>query len=56
MNVDDEPDFPFLVEEKAFIRELIGKEIPLLGICLGAQLIAQAAGARVYRADEKELG
>ena len=56
MNVDDERDFPFLVEEKAFIRELIRKEIPLLGICLGAQLIAQAAGGRVYQADEKEFG
>ena len=48
--------YPFLAEEKAFIRELIRKEIPLLGICLGAQLIAQAAGGRVYKADEKELG
>ena len=56
MNVDDECDYPFLAEEKAFIRELIRKEIPLLGICLGAQLIAQAAGGRVYKADEKECG
>jgi GMP synthase (glutamine-hydrolysing) len=56
MNVDDESHYPFLAEEKAFIRDLIGKEIPLLGICLGAQLIAQAAGGRVYKVDEKELG
>jgi len=56
MNVDEESDYPFLAEEKAFIRELIRKDIPLLGICLGAQLIAQAAGGRVYKAEEKELG
>jgi GMP synthase-like glutamine amidotransferase len=56
MNVDKESDYPFLLEEKAFIRELIRKGIPLLGICLGAQLIAQAAGGRVYQADEKEFG
>jgi GMP synthase-like glutamine amidotransferase len=56
MNVDEESDYPFLADEKAFIRELIRKEIPLLGICLGAQLIAQAAGGRVYKADEKEFG
>ena len=56
MNVDDESDYPFLAEEKTFIRELIGKEIPLLGICLGAQLIAQAAGGTVFKAHEKEIG
>jgi GMP synthase (glutamine-hydrolysing) len=56
MNVDEESDYPFLAEEKTFIRELIRKEIPLLGICLGAQLIAQAAGGRVYQADEQEFG
>jgi len=56
MNVDEESRYPFLTEEKAFIRELMRKEIPLLGICLGAQLIAQAAGGRMYQADEKEFG
>jgi GMP synthase (glutamine-hydrolysing) len=56
MNVDDEPDYPFLAEEKAFIRELIRKDMPLLGICLGAQLIAQTAGGKVYQAEEKEFG
>jgi GMP synthase-like glutamine amidotransferase len=56
MNVDQESDYPFLAEEKAFIRELIRREIPLLGICLGAQLIAQAAGGSVFKASEKEFG
>ena len=56
MNVYDESDYPFLREEKDFIRELIRQEIPLLGICLGAQLIAQAAGGKVFKADKKEIG
>lgn len=56
MNVDQESDYPFLAGEKAFIRELIRKEIPLLGVCLGAQLIAQAAGGRVFKASEREIG
>ena len=56
MNVDEESHYPFLTEEKVFIRESIRQEIPLLGVCLGAQLIAQAAGGRVYKADEKEFG
>jgi GMP synthase-like glutamine amidotransferase len=56
MNADDESDYPFLAEEKVFIRELIKKEVPLLGICLGAQLIVQAAGGEVFKASEKEIG
>ncbi|MDX1778783.1 MAG: type 1 glutamine amidotransferase [Thermodesulfobacteriota bacterium] len=56
MNVDDESDYPFLREEKDFIKELIRQETPLLGICLGAQLIAQAAGGEVFKADKKEIG
>jgi len=35
MNVDEEEKYPFLKEEKAFIKELLKKETPLLGICLG---------------------
>jgi GMP synthase-like glutamine amidotransferase len=56
MNADDESGYPFLKEEKDFIRELIRQDIPLLGICLGAQLIAQAAGGEVFKADKKEIG
>ncbi|MBW2222516.1 MAG: type 1 glutamine amidotransferase, partial [Deltaproteobacteria bacterium] len=56
MNVDDEPKYPFLKEEKEFINDILKKEMPLLGICLGAQLIAQVAGGRVFRATEKEIG
>ena len=56
MNVDEEPKYPFLKEEKEFIKDILKKEIPLLGICLGAQLIAQVAGGAVIKAREKEIG
>jgi GMP synthase (glutamine-hydrolysing) len=44
----DDPRYPFLAPEIALIREAIARDRPVLGICLGAQLIAAAAGARVY--------
>ena len=56
MSVNDEDDFPWLVSEKQFIREAFNLGKPVLGICLGAQLIASAIGARVYRNSLKEIG
>ena len=56
MSVNDEAEFPWLVPEKTFIREFIASGRPVLGICLGAQLIANALGARVYRNSMKEIG
>ena len=56
MSVNDEDDFPWLVSEKQFIREAINSGKPVLGICLGAQLIASATGAKVYRNSLKEIG
>jgi GMP synthase-like glutamine amidotransferase len=56
MSVNDEDDFPWLVSEKQFIREAINSGKPVLGICLGAQLIASAAGAKVYSNPVKEIG
>lgn len=56
MNVDEESKYPFLKEEKEFIRNVLKEEIPLLGICLGAQLIAQVAGGTVLKAKGKEIG
>ena len=53
-NVDDE--YAWLGEEKAWIRDLIEHGTPLLGVCLGAQLIADVAGARVERLAEPEIG
>jgi GMP synthase-like glutamine amidotransferase len=46
-NVDEEQKRPWLRPEKAFIRELVERGRPVLGVCLGAQLIAEAAGAWV---------
>jgi GMP synthase-like glutamine amidotransferase len=56
MSVNDEADYPWLVEEKAFVRQAIAAEMPVLGICLGAQLMASAMGARVYPHAVKEIG
>ena len=56
MNVYEEEKFPFLKEEDRFIGHLIKTSVPTLGICLGAQLIAKALGAKVYRAAKKEIG
>jgi len=56
MSVNDEAELPWLVAEKRFIREAIASAVPVLGVCLGAQLIAAAVGARVYRNSVKEIG
>lgn len=56
MSVNDERELPWLVGEKRFIREAIENGVAVVGICLGAQLIASAMGARVYRNADKEIG
>lgn len=56
MGVYERERYPFLTEELQFIRERIAVGAPLLGICLGAQLIAHALGARVYPGPAKEIG
>jgi GMP synthase-like glutamine amidotransferase len=56
MSVNDEADLPWLKEEKRFIAEAIDAGKAVLGICLGAQLIANSLGARVYPGPHKEIG
>ena len=56
MHADQESAHPWLVAEKKLLRELIGHGVPLLGVCLGSQLLAEAAGAAVERAPEPEIG
>ncbi len=56
MSVNDENDYPWLVDEKKFIRNFIESGKPTLGICLGAQLIASAMGGMVFKNSVKEIG
>jgi len=56
MNVYQESEFPFLKHEDAFIREIVKRGVPFLGVCLGAQLLAKACGSLVYRAPVGEMG
>jgi GMP synthase-like glutamine amidotransferase len=56
MSVNDEELYPWLVAEKRFIAQAIRRGKAVLGVCLGAQLIAAALGARVYPNGEKEIG
>lgn len=56
MSIHDEEQYPWLADEKHLIGGAISGEKLVLGICLGAQLIADALGARVYRNQHKEIG
>ena len=56
MSVRDEKRHAFLAPEKAFIREAVEAKRTVLGVCLGAQLIAEVLGAKVRRNPEREIG
>lgn len=56
MSVNDEQDYPWLVDEKRFIKSAIEAEKSTLGICLGAQLIADSMGGEVFPNSVKEIG
>jgi GMP synthase-like glutamine amidotransferase len=56
MGVDDETTFSWLAEEKKFIARVVDRNRPVMGICLGAQLLAAVLGAEVYRNRGKEIG
>jgi len=49
-------DLPYLQAEQQLIKNYVEKNIPVLGICLGSQLIAKTFGAKVYSGPQKEIG
>ncbi len=56
MGVYEEKTYPFLGDEIKLIESGLKQEVPIMGVCLGAQLLARAAGARVYKGEAKEIG
>jgi GMP synthase (glutamine-hydrolysing) len=56
MGAYQEADHPWLADEKRLLREAVEADVPVWGVCLGAQLLASALGARVYQGDEPEVG
>lgn len=56
MSVNDHDIHHWLSDEKQLIQQVIAAQKPVLGICLGAQLIASALGSRVYPNSQKEIG
>jgi GMP synthase-like glutamine amidotransferase len=56
MSVNDESDYHWLKDEKKFIKQSIEKNKIVLGICLGAQLIADVLGYKIYNNNCKEIG
>ncbi len=55
-NVCEQDRFPYLTAELELTRDWLAGGRPALGVCLGAQLIAEAAGGAVFKATERELG
>lgn len=56
MSVHDTDVYPYITKEVGLVKEFISKRKKILGICLGAQIMAKALGARVYAGAEKEIG
>lgn len=56
MNVDEEDRHRWIASERTLLKELLDRGVPLLGLCLGGQMVAAAAGAEPRRAASPEIG
>lgn len=56
MSVYEQTRYPFLVQEMHLIDRAVRTEVPVLGVCLGSQLLAAVLGADVHRGEAKEIG
>ena len=56
MHADQDAWHPWLRDETVWLQQLLGRRVPVLGICLGVQLLARAAGSWVGPTDEPEIG
>jgi GMP synthase (glutamine-hydrolysing) len=56
MHPDQDDDFHWLAHEETFLKEILAAQVPVFGVCLGAQMLARAAGAAVGPAPHPEIG
>jgi GMP synthase-like glutamine amidotransferase len=56
MGAYDEDRYPWLVDEKRFLTGAVQQDVPVLGVCLGCQLLAEALGGDAFLADRPEIG
>lgn len=56
MHIDQNDEHRWLDPERAFLRDALERGVPILGVCLGSQLLAEAAGATSHRSEEPEIG
>ncbi len=56
MSIGDELQYPWLAVEKEYIKQAMAAKLPVLGICMGAQILADLLGAKVYRNENSEIG
>ncbi len=54
MGAHDTDEYPYLAAEKQFLRDVVERDVPVLGICLGCQLLADSLGGSAYRAAQAE--